>query len=588
MRVLVLQPEDFPGVGPWAREHWDLILDLGKSSQYSVEKWARQCGCPVLRADSFRGGVEDVRRVREIFSAGRGRLIDSEGIDWWDLTSLLVAQEVLTVLALRRLAEEISSTAELWTTRSGGPASLLAVVLQRSIRIFGDSGVSRSTALVMRYAGLARRFSASQIKEIFFDKYDSGYRWRARFATRHRACAKPVVLVPSAYGNVSRMAAAYARLLPEQRFLMVATRRSGRQFTPPANMEVRDLADYANGSPSEGELNSLLARWTQLRSDLDSSPELTALSRAGVLDPVAAWMRDGLSIRNAWQEVLEREPVSGVLCGDDSNRYTLLPVLLAARRKIPTVDFHHGAFDGRYLMKELPCDVYLAKNEMERDYLLRLCDLPPEKVVIASPSPRSRAGSESQPGPRTSAIYFSEPYEVVGMRAAEVYAELLPQLCRLARSNGRRVVVKLHPFESLTQRRRMVESILSPEDYKLVTLIDGPLTDELMSRAWFGITVESTTVMDCLQKGIPCFLCGWLPLWPFEYAHQYARFGVGEVLDRAEQVSEIPLRLEDFNHRHPAPAVETPGDPARAKITAATDPAMLQRWLTRGLTEHAS
>ena len=119
--------------------------------------------------------------------------------------------------------------------------------------------------------------------------------------------------------------------------------------------------------------------------DLRSSTELAVLWQAGVLGRFPGWLRDGLGARNAWREVLEREPVCGVLCGDDSNIYTRLPVLLAARRRIATVDFHHGAFDGRYLLKDLPCDVYLAKNEMERDYLLRVCGLTPDKVVIGSP-----------------------------------------------------------------------------------------------------------------------------------------------------------------------------------------------------------
>ena len=388
MRVLLLQPEDSPGAGPWSRERWDLIVDLGKSSQFSADAWSRQHGCPVLRTDSFREGVGDVRRVRDMFSAGRGRLIDEEGIDWWDLTFLDVEQDALTVLALRRVVEEVSS-AELWATRSGRPAGLLAVMLKRTLRTFERKGLARSAALALRYAGLARRFSTAQIKEIFLDKYDSGYRWRARFSRRRQPCVEPVVLVPSAYGNVSRMAAAYARQLPQQAFLTVATRQSGRQFAPPANVQVRDLADYAKAVAPLAEITSLQERWTKLRSDLSEIPNLQVLADAGVLDPVSDWIRDGLSVRDAWREVLESEPVCGVLCGDDSNRYTALPVLLAARRKIPTVDFHHGAFDGRYLMKRLPCDVYLAKNEMERDYLLRVCGLPGERVVIGGPSPRA-------------------------------------------------------------------------------------------------------------------------------------------------------------------------------------------------------
>jgi len=577
MRVLFLHPEDSPGVGPWSRERWNLIVDLGKSSTFSAEAWAQQSGCTILRTDSFREGLADVRRVREMFSPGRKHLVDEEGIDWWDVTSLLLAQDALTELALRRLGDEIKPSAELWASRGGGPVDLLAILLGREIRLFGRGSSARAVAGLTRYAGLARRFSAAQIKEIGLDKYDSAYRWRSRFGRRRAACAEPVVLVPTAYGNVSRMAAAYARLLPRQGFLAVATRESGKKFVPPRNVQVCDLAPYAKAEPPLTEISDLLQRWDKLRIDLEALPDLRALSRTSAMDPISHWIRNGLSVRDAWRTVLENEPICGVLCGDDSNPYTLLPVLLAARRRIPTVDFHHGAFDGRYLLKELPSDVYLAKSEMERDYLVCVCELPGERVVIAAPSSESvhadRGGSADQ---KTSVVFFSEPYEGVGMRAEEVYREVLPPLCRLARQNRRGVILKLHPFESAPQRRRMIREILSPEDSQFVNVVVGPLTEALMSQAWFGITVESTTVIDCMQYGIQCFLCGWLTLWPFEYTQQYARFGVGEVLRSAEEVSDIPQRLAEFQSR------------AAAGPTRTADPAQLQRWLTARSGERAA
>ncbi len=544
------------------------------------EGWGRQYGCPVLRADSFRHGIADAKHVREMFSAGSGRLVDEEGIDWWDLMSLLVAPYALALPTLLSVAKEISPSAELWATRPGGVAEIVALALRRPLETFEPSGLARTAARAKHYAGLVRRFSPAELAEIFLDKYDAGYQWRSRFAERPQPCAKPVVLLPSAYTNVSRMAAAYARLLPEQPFLMVATRRSAWQFVAPANVQVRGLAAYAKADSTGAEIKSLTERWMKLRADLCESPELRVLVQAGLLDSFPDWIRDGMSARNAWREVLEREPVEGVLCGDDSNLYTRLPVLLAARRKlkIKTVDFHHGALDGRYALKALPCDLYLAKNEMERDYLLRVCGLPAEKVVLGAPAPENTPSAIEFTHPsQSSAILFSEPYEVAGLRADEVYRELLPSLCRVARQSGRGVIIKLHPFESLSQRRRMVRDILTPEDRNLVTVVDGPLTSELMARAWFGITVESTTAIDCLRNGICCFLCGWMSMSPYEYAQQYARFGVGEVLQDAQQLLEIPSRLAEFQKR----------PPMKLNLSVTVDPAVLQRWLTKSHADDA-
>ncbi|HYA61775.1 MAG TPA: hypothetical protein VED66_01145 [Candidatus Sulfotelmatobacter sp.] len=570
MRVLLLHPEDSPRRGRWSQQSWDLIVDLGSSSEFSTEAWARQCGCPVLRADLFRQPISDAKLVRQIFSAGRGRLVDEEGIDWWDVLSLLVVPDALIALALGRLAAEIGPSAELWATRPGWPASVVAALSGHSLRSFRGGRLARSAARALHYAGLLRRFSAAQIKQILLDKYDSGHRMRSRFVPTPQRCADSVVLLPSAYENVSRVAAAYARMLPEQSFLLVATRRSGKNFVPSANIQVRDLAAYAKADVPSSEIASLAERWFELKASLVSARELQVLSRVGVLDPFPGWLRDGVCAREGWSEVIEREPVCGVLCGDDSNPYTRLPVLLAARRKLPTVDFHHGAFDGRYLLKELPCDVYLAKNEMERDYLLRVCGLPEERLGTGAPPGHVRSASEPREPQGTSAIFFSEPYEIAGPRGEEVYREILPALCRLAGGSGHDVIIKLHPFESRSQRWRLVTNILSAADRQLVTVREGPLTNELLSRAWFGLTVESTTVMDCLQYGVCCFLCGWLASSPYGYVEQFTRFGVGEVLENAAQLDEIPQRLADFHNRRPtAPNLSDP-----------VDPAMLKQWLT--------
>jgi hypothetical protein len=365
------------------------------------------------------------------------------------------------------------------------------------------------------------------------------------------------------------MATVYASQVPEQPFLMVATRYSARQFSPSTNMQVRDLSAYARRTLPGKEISSLIERWKNLKIDLEDSPDLSVMLRCGILDGFPAFLRDGLCVRNAWKHVLETEPICGVLCGDDSNRYTLLPVLLAARRNIPTVDFHHGAFDGRYLLKELPCDVYLAKSEMEMDYLTRLCELPREKIQIASPVKGDATLEVGRHRESDSIVFFSEPYEGVGMRTEEVYREILPPLLRIAREYGRSLIVKLHPFESRSQRARFIEDVIGSGDATRVSIVDGPLTAEFLSRTWFGITVESTTVMDCTDRGVPCFLCAWLSLSDFGYTQQFARFGVGEVLGSAGEICEIPGKLDALQERMTL----------RGKSPSA-DPETLRSWFT--------
>jgi hypothetical protein len=355
--------------------------------------------------------------------------------------------------------------------------------------------------------------------------------------------SEPVVLLPSSYTNVSRMASAYARALPEQAFLLVATRRSGMQVERPANVNVARLAQYADKPALPGESAALLQKWGNLRITLGEIPELRLLGQLGILESLTTWLRNGLPVRNAWQCVLSQEPVASVLCGDDSNWYTRLPVALARMRGLPTVGFHHGAFDGLLLMKDLSSDLYLAKSEMEQDYLVRVCYIPAERIVIGAPMQGARVTTTVGARKSTEIIFFSEPYESTGGRWEETYRELLLPLSELAGKCSSQIIVKLHPFENAEERSAFLEKILNPDKRRLVSIVSGPLTDDLLSRTWFGITVQSTTVADCAERGVPCFLCSWATASPYGYIEQFSRFGMGIVLKSPGDIAGIPDML---------------------------------------------
>jgi hypothetical protein len=490
----------------------------------------------------LRRGMQDFDLIRKLLRTGRNRLVDELGLDWWDLISVFVYSELEESVLLCRLAGQLDKTSELYTTRHGWPADGVGLLMNRPLLTF--PGTSRSSRL-RRYGGVLRSFSLGRLLEMFLDKYDPRYRWRTQFAPRRSAPPGPIVLLPSAYTNVSRMAAAYASMLPEQSFLVVATRRSGTHFDPAPNLACAGLAAYAGGPEPQQEYLEILRKWRNLEPSLGLSPEMGLLFRAGRMEKFPDHFRDGLAVRNAWRNVLSQEHIAAVMCGDDSNPFTRLPVLLARQQGVPTLDFHHGALDGRFLMKELSSDLYLAKGEMERDYLVRICGLPAERVVLAGHAPRSMPPHGRGKGEGSVILFFSEPYESGGSRTEEIYLELLPPLARLAREFGRKLVVKLHPFESLYERTELIARVLPPEDAALVDVVEGPFTSQLVGKSWFAITVESTTVIDCSLLGIPCFTCEWLNSSPYGYTHQYARFGVGRILKSPAQLNELPRMVTE-------------------------------------------
>lgn len=521
------------------------MLDLGMGGAQTYERWSRRFGCPAGPLEAIR--LEEVLAVRALFAAGIGCLRDRQGLDWWELTVIRLHQQMEVLKRVRRFAATVGPGDRIFVTRAGFYADALALMLKNSPHCFPPSFLSPEHGPV-RFVRNLSRLSWAQVVEIFWDKYDGSYSIRSSLSQRHASSRNPVVLLPSAYGNVSRLGAAYAKTLPGEEFLLVSTRRSGWLAAPPANVAVASLAGYATTKvETQVEYAELLRRWQDLRRDLREMDGVSMLIRLGSLDSFPKLLREGLAIRDAWRAVFEIEPVKAVLCGDDSNPYTHIPLLLGKKRGIPTLACHHGVFDSRHSFKTNHADAILAKGKMEEDYLVQVCGVAANSVEIGAPAipipVRDRRTQASEQHPLI--VFFSEGYEVSCGRAEEFYRDLLPPLAELAASTSRRLVIKLHPTESRAERTRMVSRVLSRTQQGVATVVSGPLSDDLLQQAWFGVTVLSSVALECAMRRIPCFLAGWLEYWPHGYIRQFSRFGVARVLKSAAEIAEIPRMMEE-------------------------------------------
>jgi hypothetical protein len=184
--------------------------------------------------------------------------------------------------------------------------------------------------------------------------------------------------------------------------------------------------------------------------------------------------------------------------------------------------------------------LYLAKGEMENDFLTRVCQLAPDRIVVGAPfsSPASLTPESSEH--RRWLVFFTEPYQAMGWRTDDLYAELLPRLLALQKECELELVFKLHPFESINGHRRLLRRFLAPAIATQVRIIAGPMTSELWTRVACALTVQSTVALDCAERNIPIFLCGWLADACAGYVQQYARFGVGHLLESPQQMALVP------------------------------------------------
>ncbi|MFY9558885.1 MAG: hypothetical protein WAQ52_01505 [Terriglobales bacterium] len=494
--------------------------------------------------DELRDGYNEIRRVRELLQLGLGRLVDREGLDWWELTALLVHHQLETLVLLRKLANDLPPHGEAWITRDGFEADALRLSLAGRLHVLPSPGAPLRKGL-RHYLNRLWRLPSAQVVQTLGDKYDAGYRVRQHWHRRGRRSHQPVVLLPSSYINMSLTGAAYARLVPDTRFLLVSTRHSGRLREVPDNVRQAWLAAYA-GDSSADECRDIRARWAWLKAEMESEPELAGLARLRLMDDFPRRFTDGLAIRNAWLRVLNTEPVEAVLCSDDFNPHTHIPLLLGHKRGLPTITCHHGALDGRYLIKTVHADVILAKGRMEYDYLVHTCGLDPSVVEVGAPgTPEYLGKTRGEEGDWI--VFFSEPYEMTAGRTDEIYRDVVPGLVDLAKRTGKRLVVKLHPSENLPDRQSLTREVLTREQMGTIHWVTGRFGPDLLRRTWFGLTVQSSVAMECVVHGVPCFFCDWLDLWPYGYLAQYRKFGVGVGLRSPEKIASIPKILATYH-----------------------------------------
>jgi hypothetical protein len=565
VKILLVHVEDDPERGPWANLPWDQVVDLGLGGMNSYERWQRQFHCPVTSLNALRSGFGDSRQVREILGLGCARLIDEQGLDWWEILSILFTEQTEAVILMQRFAQSLRSGDEVYFSRPSLHASLLEHLSRGRIQVSVSSHTGRRKG-IGHYLRLCRQLSATQITDIFWDKYDPGYRFRAHLPRRCNSSNAPVVLLPSAYINVSHTGLAYAQTFPEEDFLLMATRRSGWVENLPPNVSAKWLSCYAPQQHRDHEVEKLCDMWRSLLAELLHITEFRIVNALGCLDDFPQKLRHALAVRDAWSNVLDTEPVQAVLCADDSNPYTRIPLLLARERGLPNLACHHGALDSRYIFKRSHADAILAKGRMEENYLVR-CGVRREKIMIGAPA-NSRGATRPRPSDdrafRPNILFISEAYEVGSGRGEEFYRDVLPPLADLAINTGRKLIVKLHPVESGNERKRILARILSAQQKKVTRVVDGSMNEELFAGAWFGITVLSTVAMECAKRGIPCFLCKWLEFWPADYIEQFVRFGAGVALNHPGEIGKIPNYLESyFSDPH---VIENCWQPADAQL----------------------
>src|ERR1700691_4029928 len=283
MRVLLLHPED-DFSGPLKGQRWDWIVDLARAPKSFYDEWSAALGCRVSSIYDFALEIEDVRAWRDLFAVGMGRVVDRFGVDWWDVIGLSLHPDIQDIRLAARLAEKLSGNCTLTASRPSLLAKAVQLHLGAPLQVRQSGIDARFRNRVSHYKAAVRNLSFRQLRQVAHDKFDPHYRWRRNFAAPVAPISQPVVLLPSAYSNVTRTALNYARLLPEQQFLLVVARESGAPSHVSANVPLAPLAAFADEPCDKNELRELEHSWMQLEKLLGGHPEFNLAVRLGVVN----------------------------------------------------------------------------------------------------------------------------------------------------------------------------------------------------------------------------------------------------------------------------------------------------------------
>jgi len=546
MRILLLHHED--EFSRFAGEPWDLVIDLARAPASSYMEWSRAAHCRVMSLFDFARGTDDLYDLRRLLELGLGRVIDRFGIDWWDVVSLMIAEKLQELALLSRFAATLPDGVEVHTSRPHTLSRALGLLTITTVVNRSGSRVRTLLHQARHYGSSLSRLDLKQVTQVAADKLDLEHTLRRWLARPVASSDHPVVLVPTAYVNVSRTAAKYARMLPDLRFLLVCARNSGVVRVLPENVRMVSL-DFFFAAPEDLEIRSLLGDWQRTRVFLAAAaPEFRLADDTGIFDEVPRLIRWGVIVRDAWNRVFNSEMVTSCLCADNSNPYTRIPLILSRLRGIPAFACHHGALDFRMAFKQQYADCYLAKGEMELDYLSRVCKVDREHIVIAPPAlENAPKGVEWSEPSRDWLVFFSEPYDAAFWRRRDVYGDLLPRLSSLAHQRGWKLILKLHPFETPKYFRSLIKQLLPALEREQSAILSGPLSPEQWQRVHCAVTVESTMALECTLRSIPVFLLGWMRNPYNGYMRQFERFGVGRVIDSPARIADIPQLLQNYS-----------------------------------------
>lgn len=351
---------------------------------------------------------------------------------------------------------------------------------------------------------------------------------------------------------------AYERALGRQFRFMTELRGGADKPLEDQGRNWDELYAYAQAgdAPSPTEID---ATRQQLRDHLERAPSSDEIAKAMLLrsSELQLFFSRLLPLTLLQTRVLRRwlpkaEPAL-VVVGNEAWEGCLLQLARAAGT--PTIVLQHGIFGDFYQLTEHSGDVILPRGEFWRDFLSERSQ---RKSVVLNCDPQ---GSAPDGPPGDDLLFVTADYRSQTYWHPADLDDIMCVAVEAAHEAKRRLVVRVHPRESVEPYKALVEKIcqerrIQPE----VSFSIGPGLEDAIRKSAVAFLYFSTVFLDCLRFRVPIVAPGWHTFAFKETAKRYGVFKFGDDLKELRG-----LFRDGLAHKLSAP-------PNYEQFLAATDP----------------
>lgn len=214
----------------------------------------------------------------------------------------------------------------------------------------------------------------------------------------------------------------------------------------------------------------------------------------------------GLFQSELFESFVEKVKPSAIVVGNPVHEAYLLHC--AKGHGIPTILLQHGILGDFCQLLDPPADHYVVRGRFWQEFLSRDAR---KRSVILNPPQSSITDEKLDTNTEKHILFLTAPYGVQEFMHLADLDDILATLLQVASAEKIKLVVRVHPSESVGYYQQIVTRLMSEQSLHNVDVAysQGPGLEQLVRESIVAVTYCSTVFLDCLRENIPLVSFGW-------------------------------------------------------------------------------